>query len=309
MRSAPQQKAPTYDSGAIDSYLSNYLKSTKAIQPKSTDFNWSPVSWSGVKADQVSATKEAQTALDFNLSNLGVFTSLAGKMTQADTTARMGQLDMMNPNWRAERDQAGAINKSWMEGEVSADTSRLIERTAGYQSLMSQGYGGESNARALTARDLGKTSTEMQAMGQEQARGWQTLMGGLLPQATSSAQVMANQGLSADAAIQTALGNASNKLQASSANATGMLNAGIANSEGRLNVQKATSAEGTSNAALQMDALRNYTEMATTNVGNKYQADINQSNILFGNINRPWQMQGEWMGMRAGQQASYGYGI
>lgn len=309
MDQAPQQHATNYDSGAVSGFLANYLNQVKSLTPKATNFNFSPVSWQGVNAERVDAAKESKKALDYNLSNMGVYTDMAARLTSADTTARLNQLDTINPGWRDERDQAGAVNESWMRGEVSKDVQDVIGRTAAFQSVMSGGYGNGSNTRALSARDLGMTSVDLQMKGQENSRQWQSLMGQLLPQVTSSAAVMESQGLSSKDAINTALQNASNKLAASTANSQGMLNASTSNSELSLKAQQLGSNERLGIAGLQNDAAKNYADWSTTNVQNKYQSDVNNSNVLFGNLNRPWQMQAQYLGQQSGQNQSYGYGI
>lgn len=306
---SPQQISPSYDASAVNSYLSNYMNAVRSATPSPTQFSFSPVSWLGVQSQDVSATKEAKRALDFNLSNMGVFTDMASRLTQSDTQARMDQLDRINPNWRNERDTASAVNESWMRGEISKDVQDSITRNAAFTSLMANGYGGGQNARTLTARDLGLTSLDLQSKGQENSRQWQSLMGQLLPSVTSSAGVMQAQGLSAKDAITSALQNASNKLAASTANSQGMLNAGTTNAELSLKSQQLGSAERLSIAAMQADAAKQYTDWATTNVQNMYSSDINRSNILFGNINRPWQMASQFLGQQAGQRQSWGYGL
>jgi hypothetical protein len=305
--SAPQQIAPTYQGAAIDSYLSSYLNSIRGLAPKKQpDFAFTAPTWNPISAAQVSPEAEAGRSLAFNLSNMGVFSQLAKMSSQADTANRLQQLQTFDPNLLKERDMASSINQSMMRGEVPEDVQRQMERSGAWSSLMA---GSPTGARAVTARDLGTTSQNLMMAGQEGSRGWGALMAQLMPEATSTATVMANQGLDAKTAITTALQNATNKLSADTANSKGYLDAATSTADLSLRSQSAKSGQQLGWANLQADALTRWMDAGTTNVLNKYQADVNSSNVLFGNQNRPWQMQGEWLGMRAGQNASYGFGI
>lgn len=311
MQNAPQQQAVGYDNAAISNYLSQ-LQGTAAqvTGQKPTDFT--PVgqaNWLGISAQSVNPLAEATASLDANLQNLGKYTQMASQMTAADTSAKLAQLDATNPNWRAERDQAAAINRSMMSGEVSKDVADKIQRDAAFQSLMTGGYGGAQNARAVTARDLGITGMQLQQQGQEASMKWQQMLASLLPQATSSASVAQTFGVTAKDVIQTALQNAQQNLTAQTANATGMLQAATSNIDTAMKAKELASRERQAYDTMKLQTASQIADLGTTAVGNRYAADLNASNIQYANQYRPWMMAATRFGNQMGQQGSYGYGI
>lgn len=306
---APQQNVPTYDPTPVNTLISNFFDNVNRIQPTQVDWSTPTAFWGSVAADRVDPTREANRSLNFNLDNMGQFTSMARDLTSADTSARISQLDTINPNWRAERDKASEVNMSWLSGEVSKDVSDALARTAAFTTMMGGSYGGGQNARAATARDLGITSLELQQQGQESARSWQTLMGSLLPEVTRAAGVMESQGLSPQQTINTALENSRSKLLADTSNAQGRLSATQANQSARLQAATGRSQQDLGWAQLKTGALQAATDMGASNILNAYNSQVNQSNVQFANQNRPWQFEAEWLGQRMGANQSYGFGV
>lgn len=76
--------------------------------------------------------------------------------TTADTNAALGKLD-------ASVDRLSAANASMLRGEIPADVSAAVRRAASETSIRGGVFG--SAAKALSARDLGKTSYDIQQKG------------------------------------------------------------------------------------------------------------------------------------------------
>lgn len=66
---------------------------------------------------------------------------------------------------------------SLIKGEVPEDVQQSLQRSSAFKSLMG-GYGGSPMSRALTARDLGRTSLDLTQMGENSAQRWTSLATG-----------------------------------------------------------------------------------------------------------------------------------
>lgn len=310
MKSMPKQTMVPFDSQGIQRYLAQFQgQMDNIMRTDPTDFSPKGMSqWLGVNYGNVDATREAGKALQYNQANMPTFTRMAGQLTQADTAARMSQLDTINPQWRAERDQANAVNQSWMRGEVSKDVQDMLQRNRAFQGLMGGGGSG-ANVRAATARDLGITSTDLQSRGQEGALKWQSMLGQLLPQVTSAAGVMESQGLSAKDTISTALTNAAQNLVAQTSNAAGMQQAAEFNINAGQKAAELASRERMGYDQMSMEGAARVAELGTSSILNRYNAELNASNTLFANMWRPFVMSAERLGNVQGQTSSRPYGI
>lgn len=302
----PKLAIPTYDSSGVSKYLNDFRQSvTKLSKDPNTDFSpKGTVAWDRVAFEDVNAEREGMKALDYNIANMPKYADLATKSTEADTLARMNQLDQINPNWRAERDAASKTNLAWQSGEVSKDVQDKLARDNAFQSLLAGGYGGGDNARRATARDLGTTSTALQQQGQAGSQSWTNLMAGLLPQVTSTAQVMGQQGLTAKDMISTALQNATSRLAASTANSQGRMNAATTNIEFAMKADAAREQQRQFGLGMAFEGAKAYADMGTTAVGNRYATDVASANAAFGNSNRTFQIQMEMAGLKDGWKSA-----
>lgn len=254
----PVREIPTFGASTIEQSLSSYRNLLQQLGGASTQYDLTarPVTWMDIQAQQVSATGAAREALAFNEENMGRYTSMAQELTRADVASKTSMLDQFVPDWRQKRDTASAINESLLRGEIPKDVADQLKRTAAYTSVM--GGGGAGTQRALTARDLGTTSLQLQQQGMKGAADWTTLMSNLMPAQTRAADVMATQGLTSEQSLRTALSNAENQLKA-----------GITNVEGR------------ARTAVESERLRLSSEEA------KARTDINRGQLLvtgFGNV-------------------------
>jgi hypothetical protein len=309
MRNTPQQTIVPYDSAGVNRFIADFSRSVGQINDTPTNFSPSgQSSWMGVNYGNVDPTQAAQQAQSYNQANMGSYTRTASQLTEADTRARLNQFSEFNPSWRQEQDIASKTNISMMKGEVSKDVRDSIQRNSAYQSLMSGSYGG-GNARALNARDLGRTTLDLQTQGQENSLKWQNMMGQLLPQITSAAAVMENQGLSTKDVLTTQLTNAQQQLAAQTANAAGMQQASEFNINAGQRAAELSSREGQANNALRIEAAARLMEAGTGAITNRYAADTAASNTLFANMWRPFIMTAERLGNVQGQTSSRPYGL
>jgi pyruvate/2-oxoglutarate dehydrogenase complex dihydrolipoamide acyltransferase (E2) component len=310
MNKAPQQATPMLDLAGITRYLDNFKRDLAGIneQPRTNFAPTGQSAWTPVDYQDVNAQRIAGDALNQNLARMPLFSQIAGQATAADTQARTTQLDTINPNWRAERDQASSVNQSWMTGEVGKDMQDQMQRSGAFNSLMSGGYGGD-NARKATARDFGLTGIQLQQQGQDSAMKWQQLMGSLLPQVTSAAAVMESQGFSPQQAVAASLTNAQQNLVAQTANSSGMQQASQFNIDASQRGQQLASQEKMAFNQIAAEGAGRIADMGTTAIQNQYASNQNRANVMFGNQYRPWAMTAERYGNLAGQRNSYGYGI
>lgn len=66
---------------------------------------------------------------------------------------------------------------SLLKGEIPADVQAAIRRSSAFRSLQG-GYGGSGMSKAVTARDLGRTSLDLQELGQNAAERWMKITQG-----------------------------------------------------------------------------------------------------------------------------------
>lgn len=98
--------------------------------------------------------------------------SVAGNLANADAIEAF--LNRTIPGW-SEMLKAGTGNAlDLLHGVIPKDVQDQIFRSTAFQSLQS-GTQGSGMARALTARDLGRTSLDLQTMGSNSAQSWAKL--------------------------------------------------------------------------------------------------------------------------------------
>ena len=235
---SPTREIPTYGASNIESSLGVYSNLLRELGGGSVQYDMTarPVTWMDIQAQQVSATGAAREALAFNEENLGRFTAMAQELTRADVASKTAMLDQFAPDWRQKRDAASAINESLMRGEIPKDVADQLKRSAAYASVM--GGGGVGTQRALTARDLGTTSLQLQQQGMQGAERWTALMAGLMPQQTRAADIMASQGLTSGQVLTTALANAQAQLSAATTNVKGRAETALRSEEMRLQAER-----------------------------------------------------------------------
>lgn len=305
----PIQTIPAYQSGEIGSAIRQYSQQLSGILGGVTDFGYQaqPINWRDITSREVSARAAVDESLGYNEANLGRYTAMAQELTRADLQTRTAMLDQFVPDWRQKRDAASAINESLMRGEIPKDVADQLKRSAAYTSVM--GGGGAGTQRALTARDLGTTSLQLQQQGMQGAQSWTTLMAGLMPEQTTAAGVMATQGMTPQMALETSLQNAANQLQADITNVQGRMEAGYRTQDIGLRAETARVAAQQGLADLAARGAATALEARTTNIANQYSAAMNASAIAFANLNRPYQAWRESLGLTTGQQQRTGFGL
>lgn len=307
---APRQFIPQYPSEAISSTYRNLLTSLNRITAERPfDFQAQPVTFNDVRAREISARAAADESLGYNMENEAIYAGMAQRMTEADTAVRMQMLDEFVPQWRTQRDTAAAINESMMRGEIPRDVANKLQRDAAFMGLSSGGYSGGANIRSVTARDLGLTSLELQGRGMAGAERWTTMMAGLMPEQTTAAGIMATQGMTPQMALETSIQNASNQLQADMATSQGRMEAGYRTQDLGLRTALARSETARGWAGMQADAQMGVAEGYTSNLLNRYIADLQAGQIEYGNLNRPYQSYREGLGLQAGQSQRTGFGL
>lgn len=209
-----------------DQFLANITKSQKAYQDQLAGVT------EGLRSGtpSVDAALAAKQALDFNQANMGRFSAIADTLSKAAAQTRSDLLATADPR-AVEMSQLADNNASAMlSGRISADMQANLARTGAFKAL-NGGFGADSNmGRNLQARDLGLTSLDLMARGDQMARDWRKLnydtrVAGTQIDPTS---IMQNNGLSSQQALDTANKNAliaqdTNKSVADLA-ATGALN-------------------------------------------------------------------------------------
>ena len=307
----PTQVAPSWNYGAALAQTRQSNQTLMDLLP-SGDYNFTttPVTWQDVRPQQVSATSAADEALQYNQSRLGQFTKMAKDLTEADTAVKMAQLDKFVPQWRSQRDTAAAINDAYMRGEIPTDVANRLKRDAAFTAVMSSGYGGEDNTRSITARDLGLTSLDLQQRGQAGAQSWTQLMAGLMPQQTTAAGVMGTLGLTSSQTLETSLQNAQNQLNADTVNSQGRSSTALQSQELRLSGEQARASADLNRAQLGSQNTLAILENLQNLGINRYQTDMNTSDINYNNQLLPYGINLEFSGLNSGlRSGAMGFGL
>lgn len=281
---SPTREIPTYSASNIERSLGIYSNLLRELGGGSTQYDMTarPVTWQDVQAQQVSATGAAREVLAFNTSEMPRFISMAQELTRADVATKTAMLDQFAPDWRQKRDAASAINESLMRGEIPKDVADQLKRSAAYTSVM--GGGGAGTQRALTARDLGTTSLQLQQQGMQGAERWTALMEGLMPEQTRAADVMATQGLTSEQSLRTALANAESQLRAGTTNVQGRTETALRGEEMRLQAERGKAATDIARGGLLVTGFGNIVNAQADVEAKKYEAATMASLIAQQNL-------------------------
>jgi hypothetical protein len=116
--------------------------------------------------------QEQQKAIQQNIASLEPATELARKTTAAEQTQLEEQLRRAIPGYDQIVQQASKNIGAALKGELPTDVAAQIQRSTAGRALAG-GFGGASGfGRALTARDLGLTSLQLQNQGLAQAQNF-----------------------------------------------------------------------------------------------------------------------------------------
>ena len=123
----------------------------------------------------VSAQESQRKALQGNLDNMGLMTSLGSNVNQF-TRDEIGRMrEAATPGFSRIQDLGTRTVESMMRGELPTDVSNLLQRNSAARSLAG-GYGGSGMQRSLNLRDLGLTSLDMTQKGLSSAMNWLQVM-------------------------------------------------------------------------------------------------------------------------------------
>jgi hypothetical protein len=114
---------------------------------------------------------EQRQAIQQNIASLESATDLAQRTTQAEQTQLEAQLRRAIPGYDQLVQQASKNIGAALAGEISPEVSAQVQRSTAGRALMG-GYAGTGAGRALTARDLGLTSMQLQNQGLAQAQNF-----------------------------------------------------------------------------------------------------------------------------------------
>lgn len=273
----PSQSLTQYGSGEIKSEINTYLSRIGGLNLGTYDFSTQAVGYTPVSALAVNAEEAVDRARRYNMSIMGEAGAMAQQMTDIDIQNKERQLDEFVPGWRQSTDKVRAINESYMRGEIPKDVADNLTRSAAYVTAM--GGGSAQGQAALTARDLGLTSMQLQQQGIAGTTSYMQMMQSLMPEMTTVNQIMSTQGMNAQMAVTTALQNTANKLQADIATSAGTLDAAKFTQDLKLRGAQAAATTGLAQAGLQADAYARAMDVGTSNIVNDYYARLNQSNI------------------------------
>ena len=140
--------------------------------------------------------KEQQSAIGQNIAALQSATELAQKTTAAEQGVLEQQLRRAIPGYDQLIAQAGQNIGASLRGEVSQDVQSQLQRSAAGRALGGGFGGGSGMGRALSARDFGLTSMQIQNQGLAQAQNFiqqQRTMGMAQPFSVSSMFITPNQ--------------------------------------------------------------------------------------------------------------------
>jgi hypothetical protein len=114
---------------------------------------------------------EQQKAIQQNIAAIEPATELAKRTTEAEQTQLEAQLRRAIPGYDQLVQQASKNIGASLRGELPSDVSSQVMRSAAGRALAG-GYAGAGAGRALTARDLGLTSLQLQNQGLAQAQNF-----------------------------------------------------------------------------------------------------------------------------------------
>lgn len=136
--------------------------------------------------DKVFGTKPGVS--DYTPTDLGTEAGKAARGNLANMPDIMALLEKIMPGYGEMLKQGGMTTNSLLRGEIPQDVQDQVRRSSAFKAL-GGGYGGSGMSRALTARDLGRTSLDMTQLGANAAQRWAALaQGSVAPWMTTGAQ-------------------------------------------------------------------------------------------------------------------------
>lgn len=113
-------------------------------------------------------------------SQLPQLQGFANQINQGSNQAYQQMIFGTSPSLQGNLNQFGTNTSSLLQGQIPQDVQAQIQNSSAYQAL-SGGYGGSGMAHALTARDLGTTSLQLQQQGASNLSQQQQLAQALNP--------------------------------------------------------------------------------------------------------------------------------
>ncbi len=163
----------------------------------------------------VDAAAEAQRSIGFNMQNLGNFAQIADQISQSAVETRAKMLASADPRGVELSQIADENAAALMSGRISSDVQANLARSGAMRALQG-GFGADSGmGRNLAARDLGLTSLDLMRQGTgmydaQRRLNFATRVDGLQ---TNAADILQNNGLSSQQALNTATDNAARQQQ------------------------------------------------------------------------------------------------
>lgn len=121
---------------------------------------------------RVDTAREQRESIRQNLAAIEPAAELSRKATEADQSTLEAQLRRAIPGYDRLISQASSNIGSALRGELSPEVTQQVQRSTAGRALMSGAGAGSGFGRALTARDLGLTSLNLQQQGLNQAMGF-----------------------------------------------------------------------------------------------------------------------------------------
>lgn len=117
---------------------------------------------------------------------------VAPNINQANMNQLQGLLNQAFPGYQTMFNQATANAQRLMSGQVPTDVQQQIQRNAAFTSLVGGTAGaGTGTTGAITARDLGLTSLQLQGQGTQQFQGlMQTASNYMMPQLVNPLSIL-----------------------------------------------------------------------------------------------------------------------
>lgn len=131
----------------------------------------------------------AKTSIDFGLTN-------APAVNQSNMQQLQQMLGQALPGYQGMVNQATTNTQSLLAGNVPTDVQQQIQRSSAFQTLQSGAFAGSAPTGAVTARDLGLTSLNLQQQGFNQMQGLvSTARNYLMPQPVNPLSLLPLQDL------------------------------------------------------------------------------------------------------------------
>jgi hypothetical protein len=224
----------------------------------------------------VDAAAEAQRSVAFNMQNLGNFAQIADQISQSAVETRARMLASADPRGVELSQIADENAAALMSGRIASDVQANLARSGAMRALQG-GFGADSGmGRNLAARDLGLTSLDLMRQGTgmydaQRRLNFDTRVDGLQ---TNAADILTNNGLSSQQALNTATDNAARQQQSNLAAAElGLTGAG------RLMDSRVGSAESFRNFG--GEAIRNAATQRLGLFGNLFTGRMNTAQNLY----------------------------